>query len=179
MAAGKSNDTLPLCPSAQPSFVDSLAIGVVGGTAEEPRVHPLKKPLPVTLELLELAEPVRPTEVFRFAAPCLSTGCAHFAESSCRLATRVVALLPEVQEKLPTCGIRRRCQWFAQEGAAACRRCPQVVTDDANRSTEITFAADPRTPSDSRPDARNAPARQDLPIIGPNVPRSQGGNHRA
>jgi len=48
----------------------AVAFGVAGGTAAEPPVSYLKEPLPVTPELLELAEPVEPTEVFHFAAPC-------------------------------------------------------------------------------------------------------------
>jgi len=49
---------------------NSFVFGVVNGTADEPRLRHLTEPQPVTLELLELAAPVRPTEVFRFAAPC-------------------------------------------------------------------------------------------------------------
>jgi hypothetical protein len=142
-----------LCPSAQPDLKDAVAIGVVGGTPAEPRVRPLERPMPVTSELLQLTEPVRPTEVFRFAAPCLCTGCSHFADSNCRLAAKVVHMLPEVHKRLPECDIRSRCRWFAQEGASACLRCPQIVTDDVNRSAEIRLAADPTTPV-PRPDAR-------------------------
>lgn len=135
-----------LCPSAQPGWDDAVAIGVVEGTPIEPRVRPLERPIPVTPELLQLTEPVRPTEVFRFAAPCLCTGCSHFADSKCGFAAKVVRMLPEATDELPECDIRPRCRWFAQEGADACLRCPQVVTDDVNRSPEIRFAADPTTP---------------------------------
>jgi hypothetical protein len=133
-----------LCPSAQPTMHGAVAVGVVGGTPTEPRVQPLERPLAVTEELLGLAEPVKPTEVFRFAAPCLCSGCVHFTQSRCGLAAKVVRMLPEVTETLPECDIRPRCRWFAQEGAAACVRCPQVVTDDVNRAPAIRFAADPQ-----------------------------------
>src|SRR6266545_1833905 len=116
----------PLCPSAQPEWEGAVAIGVVGGTVEEPRVRPLARPLPVSQKLLQLAEPVRPTEVFRFAAPCLCTGCRHFGESACQLAAKVVRMLPVVTDALPECDIRPRCRWFAQEGGEACLRCPQI-----------------------------------------------------
>jgi hypothetical protein len=135
-----------LCPSAQPEQAGAVAFGVVGGTPEEPRVRPLERPLPVTTDLLVLAEPVRPTEVFRFAAPCMSKGCAHFAESRCTFAAKVTRMLPEVAESLPECDIRPRCRWFDQEGGAACARCPQVVTDDVIRLRELALAADPTTP---------------------------------
>jgi hypothetical protein len=136
----------PLCPSAQPDWKGAVVVGVVGGTADEPRVGFLESPLEVNAELLELAQPVRPTEVFRFAAPCRARGCRHFGASTCHLATKVVRLLPEVVDGLPECDIRPRCRWFAQEGGAACLRCPQVVTNDTNPSEALRIAADPATP---------------------------------
>jgi hypothetical protein len=124
---------------------EAVAIGIVGGTAETPHMRLLDCPVPVTPELLRLTEPVRPTEVFRFAAPCLGNGCGHFASSSCQLVAKVVKMLPAVQDELPKCNIRPQCRWFEQEGAAACLRCPQIVTDDANRSPQIQHVADPLT----------------------------------
>jgi len=77
MRDGKRSSPL-LCPSAQPEMTDAVVIGVVGGDAETPQLRPLERPLPVTPELLALAEPAAPTEVFRFSAPCLTAGCRHF-----------------------------------------------------------------------------------------------------
>jgi hypothetical protein len=133
-----------LCPSAQPDWHGAHAIGVVGGSAEAPRVGPLAQPLAVTPELLALAEPVMPTEVFRFAAPCIASQCRHFGEGSCRLATKIVRKLEAVTEALPHCLVRAQCRWFRQEKAEACRRCPQVVTDNALASSAMREAADPR-----------------------------------
>src|SRR6266436_4777410 len=56
-----------------------------------------------------------------------SSGC-HFDGTDCPLATRLVQLIPAVVESLPACRIRPHCRWFLQEGSAACRVCPQVVT---------------------------------------------------
>jgi len=136
----------PLCPSAQPDWEGAVAIGVVGGTVDEPRITPLERPLPVTPELLQLAEPVTPSEVFRFAAPCLCEGCGHFEGSTCNLAAKVVRIVPRGSEDLPACDIRPRCRWFRQEGREACLRCPVVVTADAHPSPELLRAADPATP---------------------------------
>jgi hypothetical protein len=136
-------DARAICPSAQPQWEGSVAIGVVGGTAQEPRVTHLSPLLPVTSELLTLANPVAPTEVFRFAAPCLRGECRHFADAKCNLAARIVELLPVVSDKLPTCAIRPNCRWWLQEGKAACFRCPQVVTDNYNPSQMMRLAADP------------------------------------
>lgn len=133
----------PLCPSAQPEWQGSLVIGVVGGTAEKPYVSHLDNSQPVTVELLKLADPVSPTEVFRFAAPCLCKGCAHFESDRCHLVERVVKLLPIVTTDLPACEIRPSCRWWQQEGIAACLRCPQVVTNNYNPSPLMIQAALP------------------------------------
>lgn len=135
-----------LCPSAQPDWEGAVATGVVGGTVEEPRVRPLAEPTPVSQQLLDLSQPVRPTEVFRFAAPCLCNRCQHFGENECHLAAKIVRMVPPVADDLPQCDIRPRCRWFAQEGREACLRCPQVVTDDAYRSPVMQRASDPETP---------------------------------
>jgi len=134
-----------LCPSAQPDWQGSQVIGVVGGTADTPEVAYLSQPLPVTEELLKLAAPVTPSEVFRFAAPCACSGCGHYAEQEekCRLAEKVVRWAPIVVAKLPPCTIRPDCRWWQQEGRAACLRCPQVVTDNFKASEEMSRAANP------------------------------------
>jgi len=133
----------PLCPSARPEMEGSVLFGVVGGTAEEPRLAYLTEPHPVTDELLALSGPVTPTEVFRFAAPCAENACQHFDGSTCRLAARTARLLPPVVEVLPPCRLRPTCRWWRQEGRAACVRCPQIVTDNYHPSADIERAADP------------------------------------
>jgi hypothetical protein len=133
----------PLCPSAQPDWPRSVLVGVVGGTAIEPRLSFAREATPVSPNLLALTEPVDPTEVFRFAAPCLCSGCVHFQLNECGLARRIVQLLPAVVSELPTCTIRADCRWWQQEGRKACLRCPQVVTKDYNPSAEMMRAAAP------------------------------------
>ncbi len=97
-------------------------------------------------KLLDLADPVRPTEVFRFAAPCLCNGCRHFSGTRCGLATKIVRMVPPATDELPECDIRPSCRWFGQEGGEACLRCPRIVTNDAYRSVDVVGAADPSTP---------------------------------
>jgi hypothetical protein len=139
----KVTDTSSFCPSAQPEMVDSVAFGVIGGTANNPRVAYLTEPQPASNELLALANPVKPTEIFRFAAPCAGDACQHFDGSNCRLVTRVVQLLPRVVDVLPACRLRSKCRWWQQEGRAACLRCPQIVTENYTPSEQIRQAADP------------------------------------
>ncbi|OZH53562.1 nitrogen fixation protein [Hydrocoleum sp. CS-953] len=132
-----------LCPSARPESVNGVVFGVVGGTPTEPQIAYLKQPVAITEELIAKASPVTPGEIFRTAASCEESGCQHFNGKDCRLAMRIVEKLPVVAEDLPPCSIRRNCRWWQQEGKAACRRCPQVVTDDYAPSEQLRQAAVP------------------------------------
>lgn len=130
MGTAKSRELL--CPSSR-GGERSVLIGIVTASEQGPRVLPTER-TPVTAEILKLAEPVSPTEVFRFASPCQSGQCPHFRNQACQLAVRSVDLLPPVVDELPKCSIRPQCRWFQQEGAAICKRCPQIVTDQFNPS---------------------------------------------
>jgi hypothetical protein len=145
MSRASSGSDSVLCPSAQPEWEGSITIGMIGGTVDEPCTVHFASPKPVSDELLALSAPVTPTEVFRFAAPCMCAGCVHFADDKCLLAKKIVKLLPAVTEQLPRCAIRLQCRWWRQEGRAACLRCPQVVTANYNPSEAMRLAADPAT----------------------------------
>jgi len=139
-----ASDNPVLCPSAQPEWEGSQVIGVITGTADKPEMAYLNAPQPVTEQLLELAKPVNPAEVFRFSAPCACTGCGHYTaeDSKCHLAEKVVRWVPKVVDQLPVCAIRTDCRWWQQEGRDACMRCPQVVTIDLLPTEEMRMAAD-------------------------------------
>jgi hypothetical protein len=152
MKAQPSGTESPLlCPSSSPDSQESMVIGVIGGTGEQPHMRHLEQPVPVTEEILALTGPVTPTEVFRFASPCLCSSCANFADSRCSLATRIVRLLPVATETLPPCRIRSRCRWWHEEGREACLRCPQVVTDNYSPSDLMRLASEPATPATAEP----------------------------
>jgi hypothetical protein len=120
-------------------------IGVVGGTPDAPETAYLQTPQPITDDLLKLAAPVAPAEVFRFAAPCQGSGCAHYSaeESKCGLANKTVRWVASVVDKLPPCSIRPNCMWWKQEGPEACKRCPQIVTNNLHPSQVLRDAANP------------------------------------
>jgi hypothetical protein len=122
------SDEALLCPSAQPEMADAQILGVISAGTAEPRVAYLNERVAATPELLAQAAPAAPGEIFRLAARCETSRCTHFDGQQCRLATRIVEMLPEVAGNLPPCIIRRSCRWYRQEGRAACARCPQVVT---------------------------------------------------
>lgn len=138
-----TNANLSRCPSAQPDWADSVVFGIISGTVEEPRLIHLTKTQPVTEELLSLSQPVNPTEIFRFAAPCAGDNCQHFDGSTCHLVTKVVQILPAVVEELSPCRVRPTCRWWQQEGKAACMSCPQIVTETYYPSEQLRQAADP------------------------------------
>ena len=117
-----------LCPSAQPGMDRAMVLGVVQQDGPRPVVEYLNTRVAATPEVLAMAAPLKPTEVFRLAATCAEHKCPHFDGADCRLATRVAKMLPPVVDSLPPCVIRKECRWFAQEGAAACLRCPEITT---------------------------------------------------
>ena len=133
-----------MCPSAQPTMEGAYAVAIVGGTAGEPRVRWIEQPLPVTGELLGLAEPVEPTEVFRFAAPCAEGGCRHHDNDRCTLGDKLATLPVAVDVALlPKCTIRPTCRWYAEQGRDICFRCVSVVTTDYRASPDLQRAAEP------------------------------------
>jgi hypothetical protein len=117
-----------LCPSAQPGMDGCRILGVVEQSGPTPMLAYLSEHVPATRDVLALAAPLKPTEVFRLAATCAEHACPHFDGADCRLATRVARLMPAVVDALPPCVIRKECRWHSQEGAAACRRCPGIST---------------------------------------------------
>ncbi len=122
----------------------SVLFAVVGGgSADSDLVAYLKEPQPATPEVVALTAPLPPTAVFRFAASCAESACAHFDGTDCRLAGRIVDLLPAVVEVLPPCAVRSRCRWWHQEGRAACLRCPMIATTPAKADAALREAAQP------------------------------------
>ena len=132
-----------LCPSARPEMDGSFVFGVIDGPVSAPLVAYLAQPQPVTDDLLLMTQPAAPTEVFRFAAPCVGTDCQHFDGTNCQLAARIAKALPQAVDGLPPCAIRPSCRWWNQEGKAACLRCPQVVSLSYMPSDSLRYAATP------------------------------------
>lgn len=117
-----------LCPSAQPGMDNCRILGVVQQEGPTPMLAYLNQHVPATPDVLAMAAPLKPTEVFRLAATCAEHKCPHFDGADCRLATRIVQIMPAVVDVLPPCLIRKECRWYSQEGGAACKRCPEVTT---------------------------------------------------
>jgi hypothetical protein len=69
--------------------------------------------------------------------------CEHFVEEGCSLVERITRLDEGSEFGLPRCGIRHRCRWWRQEGPAACKRCPMIVTRAFGAASAIQAAASP------------------------------------
>jgi len=122
---------------------DLRLIGVVTLDEGAQRVAYLNEAVSMTEELLASAAPAEPREVFRMAAHCEESRCTHFNGVKCKLATRIVQILPAVVDELPVCLIRASCRWYMQEGKPACLRCPQIVTQPIEPSLEYEHAVRP------------------------------------
>jgi hypothetical protein len=134
----------PLCPSAQPGMANCQVLGVLGEGQDGPRLSYLNQRLEVTDEVLALAAPAKPTQVFRFAATCEESKCTHFDGQDCQLAKRIVQIMPAVVSALPPCVVRANCRWYVQEGGNACFRCPQVSTLNTDPSDLLKVVAGPQ-----------------------------------
>lgn len=139
----KDESTVLLCPSAPAEIHGALAFGVVDHASTPPEVMYLEEPVPVNEELLGLAAPLEPREVFRFGAPCQTSECTHWSGHDCKLVERIVKLVPVASLVTPPCKIRPTCRWFAQSGRNACLRCAYVVTKDEHPTDTMRAAATP------------------------------------
>lgn len=141
-ASGQDSQGLS-CPSAQPDMDGARVFGVITGTPDAPRIAYLKREAVVTRAVMAKLGQVEPTQVFRFAARCEEARCAHFDGQRCMLAQRIVAKLDPVVDAVPPCLIRPTCRWYAEQGADACYRCPQVVTMIPRANDRLNEAALP------------------------------------
>jgi hypothetical protein len=138
-AVNEQPATALACPSAPPEWEGARVFGVVTGTVDEPQVRYFE-PREITPDLLALADPVHPAEVFRFTAPCREAACGFFRNGRCGVGQAAVAALPDEEAPLPRCGIRSDCRWWEEQGPAACRRCARVVTEDHARPEAFSAA---------------------------------------
>ncbi len=126
-----------LCPSAQPGMDQCKVLGVIQFQGPQPMLEYLKETVSASPDILAMAAPLKPIEVFRLSATCAEHKCPHFDGTDCQLATRVVRILPAVVDTLPPCIIRKECRWYFQEGGAACKRCPEITTVSYDLSPQL------------------------------------------
>jgi hypothetical protein len=133
LAPGAADPAALLCPSAAAEPGRSVVFGIAGATPHAGEggasVAYLSQTMPVPEDVAALTAPVPPNAVLRTAAPCAGSGCRHFSGHNCTLIERIAAALDPVVDRPPACAIRGTCRWWAEQGRAACVRCPQIVTD--------------------------------------------------
>jgi hypothetical protein len=142
-------------------MAEARVFGIVTGTPDGPRVAYLKSSAVVTPDVQEGIGEIEPTRVFRYAARCEESRCAHHDGDRCALGARIAAMLAPVTDALPSCQIRPTCRWYAEVGGEACLRCPQVVTLVPPSEARLREVARP-TPE---PQATGAPALAGRPAI--------------
>ena len=116
------------CPSARCEPGSSL----IAVLAEDGRLAHVTPELPVDEAFVARASRHGPPEArMRFASPCVEARCAQWTGTGCGvIADGLAADVPTGDDRrLLRCAIRPRCRWYAQEGGAACRLCPLIVTD--------------------------------------------------
>jgi hypothetical protein len=118
--------------------------GVISGTVEQTRIAFFKKSALDGFKWREQFANSDATRVFRFGARCEEHRCSHFNGSRCSLGQRVKEELPAVVDAPPTCLIRPKCRWYAEQGVAVCLRCPQVVTMIPRADTPLNAVAQVR-----------------------------------
>jgi len=135
------------CPSAQPDMLEARVIGVLSGSAAEPRIAYLAQEAVIPAADMPPTPGVDPVEAFRFAGRCEDHRCAQHVDGveggRCGLGARIVAQLDAVVVNLPSCTIRASCRWYAEQGREACLRCPQVVTLIPRDASRLSRAAQP------------------------------------
>jgi hypothetical protein len=143
---GESRAQSHLCPSVPFDTPNAQVFGVSGGSVEAPRVHYLRTTISLPFPgVRELAEGVDPSELFRTAAPCAGSQCGHNDGGRCTLIDSIIGGTNPVVDDLPRCRIRNKCMWWAQVGAEACHRCPQVVTLDFAQTPQMRGIAQPKS----------------------------------
>jgi len=131
---GESRTSEVLCPSAR-CREGAVLLGIVGSNGILGYVTPQAT---IDAEFVGRVGAGRsPGKRFRFAEPCVTERCVHWAGNECRVIEDVIAQFghsehPEeatLGRVLPRCSIRPRCRWFRQRGGEACSVCPLVIRD--------------------------------------------------
>src|SRR5215469_9093503 len=126
-----------LCPAVEycdPEIEGTIvAYGDILGSPEAPKVAYYREAISITREIRDSWKqgPINPGELFRTAGRCKKC-TRHWNGSSCNLIARWVDALP-ADPKLPACPIRRQCRGWAEQEAAACRRCPNFAGETVHK----------------------------------------------
>ncbi len=119
------------CPSAPPE-PGSVLLGVVTGPGAVAYLNPHVRVDEALLDGIR-RRGVAPDNRLRFACACAEHRCVQWKGDSgagrCGLVEEAVDTIaaPTGPLRLPRCGIRATCRWFAQRGRDACAICPTII----------------------------------------------------
>ena len=136
-----------------PSSVGAPGARLFGVVGDDGRVATVRPAPVIDAAFVEKARRHGPLEQrFRFAGPCLRSGCGQWTGSGCGVIARIMAdIEPDPRNAAPPvrpCPIRPTCRWFHERGAAACGPCRLVVTEsDRVGSPEPRLSRPPRAAS--------------------------------
>jgi hypothetical protein len=92
------------------------------------------KRIVIDAEFVEAARSAgAPEKRFRFSSTCKRAACIQWADERCGRVDAIVeqheGADPDAPFALPECAMRPQCRWHLQSGVAACRACPEIITD--------------------------------------------------
>jgi hypothetical protein len=112
-----------LCPSAR-CEKGAILLGVLDAAGRLGYIRPALK---IDDDFVVGAAKGRaPEERFRFAQPCVESGCRNWTGERCAVIDDALGF-GAAADSLPACSIRRACRWFAQAGPSGCAVCPLIV----------------------------------------------------
>jgi hypothetical protein len=128
-----------------PSWKCEAGASLIGIVLPDGSVAFSKDRIVVDAAFVDVARQGRsPEKRFRFSSTCKRAACIQWAEGKCGIVDRIIhehadhATTANEAFALPECSIRPHCRWHLQSGDAACRACPEVITDTG---AEITNPA--------------------------------------
>lgn len=130
-----------------PSWRCEAGASLIGIILPDGSVAFSKERIVIDASFVEIARKGRsPEKRFRFSSTCKRAACIQWADDKCGIVDVIIgehhrrAASLDEPFLLPECSIRPQCRWHLQSGDAACRACPEVITD---RSTEnVSHVAD-------------------------------------
>jgi len=125
-----------------PSWGCEAGASLIGIVLADGSVAFSKDRIVIDAAFVEVARQGRsPEKRFRFSSTCRRAGCIQWTDGKCGIVDRVISehaergADPNEPFVLPECSIRPQCRWHLQSGDAACRACPEVITDMGAEST--------------------------------------------
>ena len=119
-----------------PSWSCEAGASLIGIVLADGSVAFSKERIVIDASFVEVARQGRsPEKRFRFSSTCKQAACIQWGDGKCGIVDRIIsehedrAAAANEPFVLPECSIRPHCRWHLQSGDAACRACPEVITD--------------------------------------------------